>query len=206
MYLQDHLFLLPKLPTEAKLCELREAKEREARERIEELERRRELLRQQEAALGAGVAAPSRDDDVFEASTTTVDGFETSLKVVERGGPVEKKRFEKLRDLTKLRDLSTRVVSFKNDLTGQGGKISGIQRSNSTSGWMCESTALASSVDSQDDPFALQRQRLLEYIQQARKANRMDEVHALEVSLRDIEVAMREEDMAGMSYGFTLDQ
>ncbi len=200
-YLQDHLLLLPKLPTEAKLRELIELKEREARERVEELERQRELLRQQEAAWGAGVATTSKDDDLFEASTVTTDGFETSLKMEVRGGvPGEKKRFEKLRDF------QTKVVSFKKDLTGLGGKVSGIQRSNSTSGWMCESTVLGTSVDSQEDPFALQKERLLEYIQQARKANRMDEVYALEASLRDIEVAMKEEQMAGMSYGFTLDQ
>ena len=55
-------------------------------------------------------------------------------------------------------------------------------------------------VDTGDDPFLLQKQQLLAYIKQARAGNRMDEVAALEQSLRDIELAIHQKQP--MSYGF----
>jgi len=78
-----------------------------------------------------------------------------------------------------------------------------MERHNSDSGWMGDSFAVGS-VDSTDDPFMLQRQQLMRFIQQARQANRMDEVQALEASLRDIERTMAEEQQQ-LSYGFSPD-
>ena len=59
----------------------------------------------------------------------------------------------------------------------------------SPSGWTVDSTAYGS-VDSTSDPFELQRQQLLIYIEQAKKAKRHDELATLEASLRDIEALM----------------
>ena len=183
-YLQENLLVLPALPTPEKLREIREAKEREAWERIRELEQRRELLRQQEAAqLGAGVAGSKE------------------LETGEEGEGGEKRRVFRL-------SVKMPNISFKKD--GKDGEIVGIdipksKRSSSSSGWMGDSLAVGS-VDSSEDPFILQKQQLQCFIQQARRANRTDEVQALEASLRDIETSMREQQMSSMSYGFTSDR
>ena len=60
-------------------------------------------------------------------------------------------------------------------------------------GWVVESTA-RSRLDSSDDPFLVQRQQLLEYREQALQAGRMDEVAAMEDSLRDIEAEIQRRD------------
>lgn len=165
-YLQDNLLTLPSLPTASQLRQLREEKEREAQERLKKLERERELKRQKEAALGAGV------------------------------GGEERKGFDKLIDLSK--DISSKMsVTFKRD-SSVGVDIPP-RRTQSSSGWM--SSMEVNSMDSHEDPFMVQRQQLLAYIKQARAANRMDEVEALEQSLRDIEVAMHEH--TPMSYGLS---
>ena len=203
-YLQDNLLTLPKLPTAENLRRIREQKEREAWERIKELERQRELQRQQEAAqlqLGAGVAWSSKGDEgeeVLDGGSINIDTQDSPMKVGTRpGAGSEKRRFEKLLDF------STRVVNFKK--SGEGGTaglpIPKFKRGNSGSGWMCDPMATGS-VDSQEDPFVLQKQQLLVYIRQARKAKRMDEVEALEASLRDIEIAMRDRQLSSLSYGF----
>ena len=59
----------------------------------------------------------------------------------------------------------------------------------SPSGWTVDSSAYGS-VDSTEDPFELQRNQLLIYIEQARKAKRYDELATLEESLRDIEALL----------------
>ena len=65
-YLQENLLGLPAPPTKETLEAIRAAKEKEAQERMREMERVREVLRQKEAARGAGVdsgtsnRAPSR--------------------------------------------------------------------------------------------------------------------------------------------------
>lgn len=216
-YLQDNLFSLPKLPTPDQLRMIREAKEREAWERIRELERQRELLRQQEAAKGAGVTVTGqskeeKEGEIAEEEVDEKQGLEKlSAKVFSSkkdtgGGGGEK---GDKRRLERLFELSTRVVTFKRDAHGDGGRV-GVniarrsQRLNSGSGWMGDSTA-AGSVDSNEDPFEVQKQHLVLYIQQARKANRKDEVETLEAALRDIEATIREQRLANMSYGFTSD-
>ena len=175
-YLQENLLLLPSLPTPEKLREIREAKEKEAWERIRELERQRELLRQQEAAqLGAGVAGDTELEDGGEGRR--VFGLSVKMKMP--------------------------TISFKKDGGIVGIDIPKTKRSSSGSGWMGDSLAVGS-VDSSEDPFVLQIQQLQSFIQQARRANRKDEVQALEASLRDIESSMREQQQtSAMSYGLT---
>ena len=218
-YLQDNLLTLPALPTYVKLRQIREAKEREAQERIQELERQRELLRQQEAARGAGVDGAQKETGFETSMTATVEvaegggggGGGEGGGGGGGGGPPEKR---KLQD--RFLEFSNKVVSnvsnvgfgnvrvgnigFRKD--GSGGRVT-MERHNSDSGWMGDSFAVGS-VDSTDDPFMLQRQQLLRFIQQARQANRMDEVQALEASLRDIERTMAEEQQQ-LSYGFSPD-
>lgn len=210
-YLQENLLTLPALPTHVKLRQIREAREREAQERIKELERRRELQRQQEAARGAGV-----DGTQKERGVETSISIGTNVEVAEGetggaagggggGGQPEKR---KLQD--RFLELSNKFVSnvgvkvsnigFKKDSAMHGPRP---KRLDSGSGWMGDSVAVGS-VDSAEDPFLLQKQQLLCFIHQARKANRMDEVQALEASLRDIERAMVEEQQQ-LSYGFTQD-
>ena len=204
-YLQENLLTLPALPTHVKLRQIREAREREAQERIKELERRRELQRQQEAARGAGVDGTQKERGV-ETSISIGTNVEVAEGETGGGGGQPEKR--KLQD--RFLELSNKFVSnvgvkvsnigFKKDSAMHGPRP---KRLDSGSGWMGDSVAVGS-VDSAEDPFLLQKQQLLCFIHQARKANRMDEVQALEASLRDIERAMVEEQQQ-LSYGFTQD-
>ena len=208
-YLQENLLTLPALPTHVKLRQIREAKEREAQERIKELERRRELQRQQEAARGAGVDGAQKERGVETsmsvAVTVEVAEGETGGAGGAGGGGQPEKR--KLQD--RFLQLSTKFgvkvgnISFKKDSTMNGPRP---KRLDSGSGWMGDSIAVGS-VDSAEDPFLLQKQQLLSFIHQARQANRMDEVQALEASLLDIERAMAEEQQQQLqlSYGFAQD-
>ena len=205
-YLQENLLTLPALPTHVKLRQIREAKEREAQERIKELERRRELQRQQEAARGAGVdgAQKERGVETSMSVAVTVEVAEGETGGAGGGGQPEKR---KLQD--RFLQLSTKFgvkvgnISFKKDSTMNGPRP---KRLDSGSGWMGDSIAVGS-VDSAEDPFLLQKQQLLSFIHQARQANRMDEVQALEASLLDIERAMAEEQQQQLqlSYGFAQD-
>ena len=205
-YLQENLLTLPALPTHVKLRQIREAKEREAQERIKELERRRDLQRQQEAARGAGVdgAQKERGVETSMSVAVTVEVAEGETGGAGGGGQPEKR---KLQD--RFLQLSTKFgvkvgnISFKKDSAMNGPRP---KRLDSGSGWMGDSIAVGS-VDSAEDPFLLQKQQLLSFIHQARQANRMDEVQALEASLLDIERAMAEEQQQQLqlSYGFAQD-
>lgn len=206
-YLQENLLTLPALPTHVKLRQIREAREREAQERIKELERRRELQRQQEAARGAGVDGTQKERGV-ETSISIGTNVEVAEGETGGGGGGGQPEKRKLQD--RFLELSNKFVSnvgvkvsnigFKKDSAMHGPRP---KRLDSGSGWMGDSVAVGS-VDSAEDPFLLQKQQLLCFIHQARKANRMDEVQALEASLRDIERAMVEEQQQ-LSYGFTQD-
>lgn len=183
-YLQENLLTLPSLPTMQKLAEIREAKEREARQRLQELEKQRELQRQQELARGPAHATVPTTEEYFEEQSFPGPPS-TSVATTEK-----KNRFEKLKNF------STKVipkVHFKRDAGGGDDREGSVrvQRLNSGSGWMGNARAFGS-VDSQDDPFTLQRQQLVAFIQQARDAGRMDEVAALEKSLCEIEDLMME--------------
>ena len=63
-----------------------------------------------------------------------------------------------------------------------------------TSGWTAE-PAISSTLDVEVDPFELQRQQLLSYINQAEQAKRFDEVATLKESLREIESLMEQAQM-----------
>ena len=203
-YLQDNLLTLPSLPTAQKLAEIREKKEREARERLREIEKQRELRRQEELSQGPahaniGTSADHQlqdfDDDDVKFALANVSVHSGEPAAADRRGE-KRNRFEKLKNF------STKVTSkvhFKRDVGGGEG-VATFQRLNSGSGWMGDS-AVVGSVDSQEDPFTLQRQQLLGFIQQARAAGRMDEVATLEESLCQIEGHMTEPQSL-LSYGF----
>lgn len=197
-YLQENLLTLPSLPTMQKLVEIREAKEREAQQRLQALENQREVRRQEELAArsrGHAHATVPTTEEYYEES---VAGPSTSVALTSE----KKNRFEKLKNF------STKVipkVHFKRDAGGGDDREGSVrvQRLNSGSGWMGNARAFGS-VDSQDDPFTLQRQQLVAFIQQAREAGRMDEVAALEKSLCEIEGLMMERPPNSpiRSYGF----
>ena len=202
-YLQENLLSLPSLPTSQQLAEIRQRKEEEARERLRELERQRELLRREELArgpvntMGTGGAV----DDTFEEEERGFAGASASFSADLVPGE-KKKRFEKLKNF------STKVmpkVNFKRE--GGGGEEGSVrvERLESGSGWMSTSKAFGS-IDSQDDPFTLQREQLVGFIEQAQAAGRSDEVAALQQSLQEIERLMAEREQLprpSMSYGFT---
>ena len=180
-YLQENLLTLPGLPTPQRLAEIRERKELEARERLQEIERQRQLQREQEGSLGPTHTSMKTTPTPEEEEEGEVAGASAS----DMAQGEKKKRFEKLKLF------STKVipkVHFKRE-AGPGGVMEGnarVGRLGSGSGWMGTSRAYGS-VDSQDDPFTLQRDQLQGFIQQARAAGRMDEVAALEQSLCEIE-------------------
>lgn len=200
-YLQENLLTLPSLPTMQKLAEIREAKEREARQRLQALENQREVRRQEELAArsrGHAHASVPTTEEYYEESVQSIAGPSTSVALTTE----KKNRFEKLKNF------STKVipkVHFKRDAGGGDDREGSVrvQRLNSGSGWMGNARAFGS-VDSQDDPFTLQRQQLVAFIQQAREAGRMDEVAALEKSLCEIEDLMMERPPNSpiRSYGF----
>lgn len=186
-YLQENLLTLPSLPTLQKLAEIRETKEREAQQRLQALEKQREVRRLEElAARGPAHATVPTTEEYCEERAQSVPGPSTSVAITTE----KKNRFEKLKNF------STKVipkVHFKRDAGGGDDREGSVrvQRLNSGSGWMGNSRAFGS-VDSQDDPFTVQRQQLVSFIQQAREAGRMDEVAALEKSLCEIEDLMME--------------
>ena len=205
-YLQDNLLSLPSLPTRQQLAEIRERREREARERLQEIERQRQLQRQEELSRGpahAVVGATPTDDTSEEEERGAIEAsFSADPAQAEK-----KKRFEKLKNF------SNKVipkVHFKRETPapggggggGGGGESSVRVRGHSTSGWMSSSQAWGS-VDSQEDPFTLQQQQLVGFIEQARAAGRMEEVAALEQSLCEIQDHMSSDRAPQqLSYGF----
>ena len=194
-YLQDNLLTLPSLPSPQQLAEIRERREREARERLLEIERQRELQRQAELMHGPAHAVASHTEDNDEDKELVSSTL--SYVAADSGQTEKKNRFEKLKNF---RTKVIPKVNFKRD----GGVVETgrTERLNSGSGWMGTSAAFGR-VDSQDDPFSLQHQQLLQFIEQAKAAGRMDEVSALEQSLYDIEQQMSERDtQRPLTYGF----
>lgn len=171
-YLQENMLALPALPTNVQLREIRERREREALERVKEIERQRELKRQKEALNAAGVAMVTRH-----------------LEQEEKSG------FDRFIDFSKTKIASSKLnVSFRKDAPSVEVDPAGVQQS----GWIASKEIEI--VDTGADPFQLQKQQLMAYIKQARAANRMDEVDALEQSLRDIELAIHQQEPK--TYGF----
>ncbi len=179
-YLQEHLLTLPSLPTKKQIQEVKEEKEREAQEKLRQLEQQREEQRHNRQLREAELASESGIDKL----SAGIDKFSTGVDKM-------------FKDFSK--DVQTKMaVNFKRGdesmtFSGEGESDGGV------GGWMCNTDKVTRSVDCEEDPFSVQREQLLSYIAQARDARRMDEVRALEQSLRDIEIAMKEQDM---SYGF----
>ena len=190
-YLQDNLLTLPSLPTMQKLAEIRETKEMEAKERLREIEKQRELHRQQE--LSRLPTHTNITKALAEEQRRTIEEDERGLAGAARTFSADPAQGDKRNRFEKLKMFSTKVipkVNFKREMgAGGGGGAARIERLNSGSGWMGNAEAFGS-MDSQDDPFTLQRQQLLGFIQQARAAGRADEVAALEESLCEIESLM----------------
>lgn len=166
IYLQENMLALPALPTYMQLRELRERKEKEAKERVKEIERQREEQRKKDALSAAGVAGGLGQD--------------------ERSG------FDKFLDYSrnKMEMAGTKLtVGFKKEMGSVDVGEGGVQQS----GWIASREVEI--VDSAEaDPFQLQKQQLLAYIKQARAGNRLDEVAALEQSLRDIESMIHQQE------------
>ena len=66
------------------------------------------------------------------------------------------------------------------------------EQTKNTSGWTAEPVISSTLVDD-FDPFELQKQQLLSYIEQAKDAKRFDEVEALQLSLAEIESMMEQQ-------------
>ena len=213
VYLQENLLALPHLPTAEQLRQIRQEREKEAKERIAELERERERRRQLEAVMREQERRPR---EVRRGEVEEEEEEEDGLQSLLDGG------------VSKLEESVSRIGDSVNKLgdsvsgglgkifrrQGKGARVGfskgggaeavsmPLARSGSGSAWIGESLA-EHSVDSQEDPFVLQREQLLSYIQQARVAGRLDEVHALEASLREIEFVMGQQQR---SYGVSPDQ
>ena len=198
-YLQGNLLTLPSLPTLQKLAEIRENNEREARERLREIEKQRQLQRQKELSRGPAHAnvgtTITEEQKNFDDDDRGFAGASTSGFSADHVQGEKRNRFEKLKNF------SNKVIP-KVHFRREGGGSARVERLNSGSGWM-GNTEVVGSVDSQDDPFSLQQQQLVGFIQQARTAGRMDEVAALEESLCEIESLMSERaPQSLMAYGF----
>ena len=166
IYLQENMLALPALPTYMQLRELRERKEKEAKERVKEIERQREERKKKDALSAAGVTGGLGQD--------------------ERSG------FDKFLDYSrnKMEMAGTKLtVGFKKEMGSVDVGEGGVQQS----GWIASREVEI--VDSAEaDPFQLQKQQLVAYIKQARAGNRLDEVAALEQSLRDIESMIHQQE------------
>ena len=205
-YLQNNLLLLPSLPSVEKLAEIRQRREREARERQQEFERERERQREREAGSGPAHAVQR----MSEVEVGEEEDEREEWDVVEEAMATER-RAEKKKRFEKLKNFSSKVTSkvhFRRQAGGgvaEGEGVVTVQRMNSGSGWMGDALDVGS-VDSNEDPFTLQYQQLLIFIKQARQAGRMDEVAALEESMRDIEQQMSQQQNSDpnslLSYGF----
>ena len=179
---------------------------------MRELERQREIRRREEQRVSRGPAhAMLGTPEVEERETEEEDGeMGRGLTV---GVPAlaginaglndmkgeAKRRFDKLKTLSS--KVTSRVNFKKDNGGGQGGAVT-LERLHSGSGWMGDSL-VPGSVDSHEDPFALQREQLSRFIQQAKLAGREDEVATLQKSLQEIEGVMEEQRMQNlMGYSY----
>lgn len=191
-YLQQHLLTVPSLPTPRQLADIKESREREARERLEEIERQREEQRKlnakREAEEKSAMNVVSAEFDKMAADLTT-------QKIAEGFGKFTAD-LDRLFSRETLKDISKEIQSIIPGSAKEEEEARGEQ--GGTKGWMCSTTEVATTLDAQDDPFVMQRDQLLSFIAQAREAKRFDEVRTLEESLREIEAVMKER----KSYGF----
>ena len=140
---------------------------REARERDAE-EKRQALIKQKEHQRqleeAAAAAAISKKESKLEVSYSSVDN--------------------KCRVSPTFTKKAKAILGMKtgDDIVEEG-----------DGGWTAE-PAISTTLDDEFDPFELQRQQLLSYIDQAIEAKRFDEVPALQESLQQIEILMRKEE------------
>lgn len=222
-YLQEHLLTLPALPTKAQLQEIKERKEREAQERLQELERQRE---EQKRINARKAAETSGEKNFLRSFSSKTDGPEEKnfLKSLSIGGKAEKKATEEKSGLEMISDEMDRFATDFDKFSSEVEKVFGLDKlkdwistgpkktsepvamkevkeAEGEKGWMCDTNQVMTSLDQEEaDPFVIQKEQLLSYIAQAREANRMDEVQALEESLIEIEMAMQDRHK---SYGFS---
>lgn len=183
-YLQDNLLTLPALPTREKLNKIRNEKEREAEERRKEIERqleeqrRCELLRIQEEEAAASAARKTILSD-----KPSTDSNPLSMRSLEG-------HFTKLSSEFSTFSIEGRLSKFSSEVKRSFLKED--SQKQQAKGWAVESGR--NRHDSIDDPFEVQRQQLIQYLEQAKIAGRVDEVAAIQESLRDIEaeIEMRE--------------
>lgn len=171
-YLQENLLTLPSVPTPKQLQEIKEVNEREATERLQEIEHQRQEQRRLNLVCKAKATAAVEEKSGLEKFSAEMDKM---LGI------------DKLRDFSK--DFQDKITSKKEEEAARMDRKDARERGE---GWMCAPEMAMKSVDREEDPFVVQREQLLAYIAQARQARRMDEVRALEQSLKDIELAMEE--------------
>lgn len=179
-YLQEHLLALPSLPTQQQLVEIQERQEREAQERLAEIERQREEQR----LLNA-----KREAEAAEKSALEKMSAELTTEKISEGFGKFTSGMDRLFSKETIKDISKEFQSI----------IPGSKRKEEEKGWMCDADRVMSSLDYEDNPFVVQRDQLLSFIVQAQEAKRFDEVRALEESLQEIEAVMHEQ----KSYGFS---
>lgn len=178
-YLQEHLLTLPALPTQTQLDNIKQQREQEAQQRLLEIERQREEQRRSEQRR---VEQQQKVNPIFIPEADEKSYVEKFTADVDKFFSVET-----------FKDLSKEIQSIL------PGTKSEVVKEEQIGGWMCDTDQVVRNGEGEEDPFAVQREQLLSYIAQAREANRTDEVYALELSLRDIEIAMQEKQM---SHGF----
>ena len=163
-YLQDNLLTLQGLPTRIQLRKIREQKEQEAEELRLNLIRQKEEERimKEEAIAAAAAIASAKKDNKLLLTESTIMG---------KLDATFKDKFG---------------VTF--NALGIG-PSKGIE--SSSVGWSA-APVISDTLDDEFDPFELQRQQLLSYIEQARDAKKFDEMEALQQSLAEIERMMEQ--------------
>lgn len=188
-YLQEHLLTLPSLPTQQQLAEIKERREREAEERLAQIEQQREEQRILNAKREAEAAAEEKS--ALEKMSAKITYDVTTEKISEGFGKFTSD-MDRLFSRETIKDISKEFQSIIPSSSKKEGK------EEQDKGWMCNSNQVVTSLDPVDNPFAVQRDQLLSFIAQAQEARRFDEVRALEESLHEIEAVMQEQ----KSFGF----
>lgn len=179
---------MPSLPTQQKLAEMKEERERKAQERLREIERQR----QQEIILKA-----QREAEAATAEKSVMDSISSDLtaeKISEGFGKFTSD-LDRLFSMNTIKDLSKEIQAIMPGGVKEEEEKSEVE----VGGWICNTDQVVTAVDEEDDPFMIQREQLLSFIAQAKEAKRFDEMRALEESLKEIEAVMQEQ----KSYGFS---
>lgn len=197
-YLQQHLLTLPALPTKAQQQEIKERLEREAAERLREIQRQRERQRQLEEQRRNTPKHNSTSDTGEDGSQHKINTQLSSEEKLAAGFKKFTSDVDKLFSMDTIKDIGKEIKSI---VPGLGEKEEEEEEGIQEGGWKIDTNKVILAMDcDEDDPFAVQREQLLSFIGQASEAKRFDEVRALEASLREIETVMREQ---RMSHGFS---